>query len=464
MSARQTILVADDESSMRQNLKELLDEEGFALIEAADGKAAVEQTRLCKPDLVLLDINLPEMDGLAALRTIKSELPETVVIVFTAYGTSERAIEAMKAGAYDYLEKPFDLDEFLLIVRRSLHYRALLGEVRHLRNQISRQNQSAVSASIVGTSGKMQEIFKHIGRIAPTDTTVLIQGESGTGKELVADALQRHSPRNDKPFIKVNCGALPETLLESEMFGHERGAFTGAVATHTGRFELADGGTLFLDEVNAMTPALQVKLLRVLQNKQFERVGGKQTLTADVRVIAATNKDLGREVMEGRFREDLFYRLNILHISIPPLRDHPEDIPFLVEHFLDKYAPGRMVFVSPEVFEKFQAYAWPGNVRELENVVQRALVMAQGDLITVDTLPLPLRSPRTPPAEPLLQENGFALKKVVSQVERDLIVRALEQTGGNKSRAAQLLQIHRRQLFAKLKQLKIGGRGGKKGE
>ncbi len=455
MNTHRTILVADDEVAMRQNLVELLEEEGFILLEAGDGVTAVTLTASRRPDLVLLDINLPEMDGLSALQEIKKQNPDTVVIVFTAYGTSERAIEAMKAGAYDYLEKPFDLDEFLLIVRRSLHYRELLGEVQHLRSQVSRQDQTAVHTSIVGTSSKMQEIFKQIGRIAPADTTVLVQGESGTGKELIADALQRHSPRKAGPFIKVNCGALPETLLESEMFGHERGAFTGAVALRPGRFELAHGGTLFLDEVNTMTPALQIKLLRALQNKQFERVGGKQTLTVDVRVIAATNKDLESEVKEGRFREDLYYRLNILHITIPPLREHPEDIPVLVDHFLNKYAQGRMVLVSPDVLQRLQAYSWPGNVRELENVIQRAIVMTQGEIITLDTLPLPFKTEHDALPVAVIDEKELHLKKVVAGVEKDLIMRALEQTGGNKTRAAALLHIHRRQLFAKLKQLKI---------
>ncbi len=455
MNSSRTILVADDEQSMRQNLVELLQEEGFRLLEAADGKAAVTLTLSHRPDLVLLDINLPEMDGLAALEAIKKEIPDTVVIVFTAYGTSERAIEAMKAGAYDYLEKPFDLDEFLLIVRRSLQYRELLGELHHLRAQVTRHDQNAVNASIIGTSGKMQEIFKQIGRIAPTDTTVLIQGESGTGKEMIADALQRHSPRKDKPFIKVNCGALPETLLESEIFGHERGAFTGAVALRPGRFELADGGTLFLDEVNAMPPSLQVKLLRVLQNQQFERVGGKETLHVNVRVIAATNKDLRQEVNEGRFREDLYYRLHILHIAIPPLREHPEDIPVLVDHFIGKYARGSSMLVSPDVLKKLESYEWPGNVRELENVIQRAIVMAQGEIITPETLPAPLRSGRTAATHEEAAGSNLGLKKAVAGLERELILRALHETGGNKTRAADLLHINRRQLFAKLKQLKI---------
>ncbi len=450
-----TILIADDEPSMRKSLLELLREEGYTMLEAADGETAVALTRNHRPAVVLMDINLPGLDGLAALREIKRSIPDTVVIVFTAYGTSERAIEAMKAGAYDYLEKPFELDEFLLIIRRSLQYHDLLGEVRQLRSQVTQKNQEAPDKSIIGSSGQMQEIFKLIGRVAPTDTTVLIQGESGTGKELIADALQRHSLRQDRPFIKVNCGALPETLLESEMFGHERGAFTGAVGQRQGRFELADGGTLFLDEVNAMTPSLQVKLLRVLQQKTLERVGGKTTLVVDVRVIAATNKDLEGEVRAGRFREDLYYRLNILHINVPPLREHPEDIPVFVDHFLYKYAPGRMVVVSHEVMQKFREYSWPGNVRELENVVQRAIVMARGEVITLDSLPLTLRTGGDLLPRNILWQEGMPMKGIVEDVEKQLILRALQQTGGNRSRAAELLKIHRRQLFAKMKQYGI---------
>lgn len=455
MNVRRSILVADDEPAMRQNLIELLSDEGYSILEAADGQAAFALTVQHHPDIVLLDINLPQMDGLAALRSIKKELPDTVVIVFTAYGTSERAIEAMKAGAYDYLEKPFDIDEFLLIIRRSLQYRELLGEVRQLRSQVSASTGAAGIETIVGNSGKMQEIFKLIGRFAPTDTTVLIQGESGTGKELIADALQRHSLRRDTPFIKVNCGALPESLLESEIFGHEKGAFTGAVALRPGRFELAEGGTIFLDEVNTMPHSLQVKLLRVLQNRTYERVGGKETLTADVRVIAATNKNLEQEVKAGRFREDLFYRLNILHIGIPPLREHAEDIPVFVDHFLRKYAPARQVVVSPDVVSAFRAYSWPGNVRELENVLQRALVMAQGDIITLDHLPLVLRAEGDLLPRSALKQDGTPMKKIVADVEKELILRALEQSGGNQSEAARMLHINRRQLFEKIKRLHI---------
>jgi DNA-binding NtrC family response regulator len=308
----------------------------------------------------------------------------------------------------------------------------------------------------------MQEIFKLIGRAAPTDTTVLIQGESGTGKELIADALQRHSLRRDKSFIKINCGALPETLLESEIFGHEKGSFTGAVTQRAGRFELADGGTIFLDEVNTMPPSLQVKLLRVLQQKTFERVGGKETLTVDVRVIAATNKDLEKEVLAGRFREDLFYRLNILHLRVPPLREHFEDIPVLVEHFLRKHAPQRSVVVSPEVYQRFRNYSWPGNIREMENVIQRALVMAQGDVITQEHLPLTLKAEGELASSITSWQPDIPLHQVIAELETQLITRALSEAGWNRTKAAELLGIHRRLLFSKMKQHRISHTAPKK--
>jgi two-component system response regulator AtoC len=450
---RKTILIVDDEASMRKNVTELLADEGFAFLEASDGADAVEAVRRSRPDVVLMDINLPKLDGLSALREIRRLAPEVVVIVFTAFGTSERAIEAMKAGAYDYIEKPFDLDEFLLIVRRAIQYRDLLGEVTHLRTQIARTTHSPrPDYEIVGTSQKMQELFKLIGRVAPTDAAVLIQGESGTGKELIADAIQRHSLRSDQPFVKVNCGALPENLLESEMFGHEKGSFTGAVAQRPGRFELANGGTMFLDEVNNMPPSLQMKLLRILQQKTFERVGGKETLSVDVRVIAATNKDLEREMKEGRFREDLYYRLNVIHINVPPLREHPEDIPVLVHHFLKKYSNGPDVVSSPGVLQKLQEYSWPGNTRELENVIQRAIVLSQGDVITLDHLPLTMRAEGELIPRGLLWQNGVPMKEIIADVEKQLILKALREANWNRTKAAALLHIHRRLLFSKMQE------------
>jgi two-component system, NtrC family, response regulator AtoC len=455
MAQKRTILIVDDEPSMRKNIADLLSEEGFAFAEAGDGLEAIEQLNRHHPDLVLLDINLPKMDGFETLKEIRRLAPEAVVLMFTAHGTSERAIEAMKAGAYDYIEKPFDLDEFLLLIRRALQYQDLLGEVAHLRSQVSRTSRPDTDGRLIGTSSRMQELFKLIGRVAPTDTTVLIQGESGTGKELIADAIQRHSNRRDKPFVKVNCGALPENLLESEIFGHEKGSFTGAVSQHPGRFEIADGGTLFLDEINNMPPSLQMKLLRVLQQKTFERVGGTQTLTVDVRVIAGTNRDIEKEVREGRFREDLFYRLNVIHINVPPLREHAEDIPSLVEHFLRKYGNGNEVVVPPDVLALLQRYSWPGNVRELENVIQRALVLTRGGIITGDHLPLTIRAESGMGGDSVHWQDGSSLRKVMADFERQIILNALRQTNWNRTKTAQLLQIDRRQLFSKIKEYNL---------
>jgi two-component system response regulator AtoC len=450
MKERKTILVVDDEASMRTNVVELLSREGYSVYEAVDGAEALKAVKSHPLNLVLLDINLPKIDGITALKEIKKDFADLPVIVFTAYGTSERAIEAMKAGAYDYLDKPFELDEFLLVVRRALTFGDLLGEVKQLRSTVSINTQLSATSQLVGISQKSQEIFKLIGRAAPSEATVLIQGESGTGKELIADAIQRHSLRKEKPFIKVDCGGLTETLLESELFGHEKGAFTGAVSQRKGRFELADGGTILLDEVNNMTPALQMKLLRVLQQKTFERVGGKDTHTVDVRIIAATNRNLEDEMKAGRFRQDLFYRLNVIHIVIPPLRDRPEDIPVLVDHYLKRIKPTQKIVVPEESLKKLMTYSWPGNVRELENVIQRALVMTQGSLITIDHLPF-----SSPPAlgnnsgNTLLQE-GFNLKSYLTTTEKNLIVEALEKTNWNRTLTAKLLNINRRLLFSKM--------------
>jgi len=454
-----TILIADDEPSMRKSLLELLREEGYTMLEASDGETAVALTRNHRPAVVLMDINLPGLDGLAALREIKRSVPDTVVIVFTAYGTSERAIEAMKAGAYDYLEKPFELDEFLLIIRRSLQYHDLLGEVRQLRSQVTQKHQETPDKSIIGSSGQMQEIFKLIGRVAPTDTTVLIQGESGTGKELIADALQRHSLRTDRPFIKVNCGALPETLLESEIFGHEKGAFTGAVAQRKGRFEQADGGSIFLDEIGDLSPALQVKLLRVLQERQFERVGGNKTISANVRVMAATHRDLERALREGTFRDDLYYRLNVVTIQIPPLRERREDIPPLLDHFLRKFAEKNrreVTGLTAAARDALLKYDYPGNVRELENIVERAVLLCRGRVIDLEDLPTTVRPGQRSAAEPLPKD----LPGVLGEIERQAIQSALDRSGGVQTQAASELGISERVLRYKMKKYGLEGRSG----
>ncbi|MFH0990684.1 MAG: sigma-54 dependent transcriptional regulator [bacterium] len=450
-----TILIADDDPIMRKNLFDVLTEEGFEVLLAVNGPDALATVQNQHPPVLLLDINLPVLDGFSVLQEVKKQVPETSVIVFTAYGTSERAIRAMKIGAFDYLEKPFDLDELLLIIRRAITHNDLLNEVRDLRARVSGQKAKIEQDLIVGTSPAMQEIYKTIGKVSQTDTPVLIEGESGTGKELIADAIQRHSLRRDRPFIKINCGALPETLLESEIFGHEKGSFTGAIAQRQGRFELANGGTLFLDEINNMPLTLQMKLLRVLQQKTFERVGGKETLTVDVRILAASNKDLNREIKSGRFRDDLLYRLNVIHLKVPSLRDRLSDLPYLIDHFLQKHGEGKILAVSLPVIEKFQAYGWPGNIRELENVIQHAIVFSNSGIITLEHLPMSIRAGKDILPKELLTQEEIPFKKTIEDVEKRLILRALEQADWNRTKAAEILDIHRRLLFSKMKQYKI---------
>lgn len=455
MKINKSILIVDDEVSMRKNISDLLIGEGLIIIEAIDGLEAIEKARLTNPNLIILDINLPKVDGITVLNEFKKIIPDVPVIILTAYGTSERAIEAMKAGAFDYLEKPFDLEEFLLIVRRSLSYSDLIAEVRQLRSQVSAEKVPLIDTQLIGRSAKMQEIFKIIGRVAPTNATVLIQGESGTGKELVADAIQRHSLRKEKPFIKINCGALPESILESEIFGHEKGAFTGAIVQRQGRFELANNGTIFLDEIDNMPNALQVKLLRVLQDGSFERVGGKETLIVDVRIIAATNKDIEQEVHAKRFREDLFYRLNVVRIKIPSLRERPEDIPVLVDYFLRKHNPNNAVIFPPESLMKLQFYSWPGNVRELENIIQSSLVLSKGKILTIDNIPMMIKSDEDGILYESMLSKRLPLKQIIADIEKGFIIKALKQANWNRTQAAKILHIHRRLLYSKMKEYKI---------
>jgi two-component system, NtrC family, response regulator AtoC len=449
------VLIVDDEASMRKNISDLLIRENISSVEASDGNEILDVISTHTPDLILLDINLPKIEGLTILKEIKKSHYNIPVIIFTAYGTSEKAIEAMKTGAFDYLEKPFDLDEFLLTIKRALHYSELLKEVSQLRSLMNKERIYPEEDQLIGRSSKMQEIFKIIGKVAPTDASVLIQGDSGTGKELVADAIQRHSLRRDKPFIRVNCGALTETLLESEIFGHEKGSFTGAIGQRQGRFEIANGGTIFLDEINNMPTSLQIKLLRVLQHHTFERVGGKETLTVDVRLIAATNKDIEQEVKAGRFREDLFYRLNVVRINIPPLRERLEDIPLLVEHFLNKHSNKENTMLSPGSLQKLQSYNWPGNVRELENILQSALVLSRGGFISVDHLPITSPTETNISQKEQIDDKNYSLKDVLSTTEKNIILKALKATNWNRTKTAKLLKVHRRFLYSKMKQYKI---------
>lgn len=453
------ILVADDDRTIRRNLVRLLQSEGYHALEAADGGEALAAIHAHNPDAVLLDLKMPGRDGLEVLAALGSALADLPVIVVTAFGGSAAAIEAMRRGAYDYLSKPFDLDEVLLTLKRALRQRALAFEVKALRARTEEEAgdpaeaPAAAESELIGRSAAMRAVFKAIGLAAATDAAVLIVGESGTGKELVAAALHRHSARADGPFIRVNCGALPEGLIESELFGHERGAFTGADRQKAGRFERAEGGTLFLDEVGELPLSAQAKILRALQAREFERVGGTETLRTNARVIAATHRDLLREVAAGRFREDLYYRLNVARIVIPPLRDRPEDIPALAEYILRRIEQREgwgELSVSTEALAAIQAQPWPGNVRQLENALARAAIASRGRPI------LPEHLDADEALDPLISESGdpsqpLPLRALLAEVERRAIQRALLACGGNRTKTAEHLGISRRQLFDKIR-------------
>lgn len=455
------ILVADDDRTVRRNLVKWLESQGFAAIEAVDGETALERIAVDAPDAVLLDLKMPGRDGLDVLAELGPLLGELPVIVVTAYGGSAPAIEAMRRGAYDYLSKPFDLDEVILTLQRALRQRELAEEVRLLRKPgtIDDPDEEARDAApkLVGRSAAMRAIFKAIGRAAATDEPVLITGESGTGKELVATALHEHSRRASGPFVRVNCAALPENLIESELFGHERGAFTGADRLRVGRFELAASGTIFLDEVGELPLSAQAKLLRVLQNSEFERVGGTGSLRADARVVAATHRDLAGDVAVGRFREDLYYRINVVRIAIPALRERPEDITPLVDAILrrleDKYGWDALT-LAPDARAAVEAREWPGNVRQLENALARAAIAARGRAILVEHLDDEDES-RDPPAALENASESLPLRALLAEVERRAIRRALVACGGNKTRAAERLGISRRQLFDKVREYDI---------
>jgi len=445
------ILLVDDEENARSALNSLLTDEGYEIQEAKDGEEALRLLDQFAPAVVLADLRMPRMDGLTLLRKAKEQGSDAVFLIMTAFADVESAVAAMKAGAENYLTKPVSFDALLVFVKKAMEKRRLERDAATLRERV--QERFRLSG-MIGESPELQAIFELVKKAAPTKATVLILGESGTGKELIAQALHEESPRRDKAFIKVSCAALSETLLESELFGHERGSFTGAVGRREGRFELADGGTLFLDEIGEIPPSTQVKLLRALQQREFERVGGTETLKVDVRVVAATNRDLIEEVKGGRFREELFYRLNVVTITLPPLRKRKGDIPALVSHFIDKYAKsyGKEVrALGPGTLTALLAHDWPGNVRELENAIERAVVLCRDGQLTLDDLPSPLRAGRARTPASSYVGGGTTLR----EMERDAILRTLALTGGSTVRAAKILGISARKVQYRLKEYRM---------
>ena len=447
---KKRILVVEDEEKLRRVIELQLATSGFDVDKAA---AAEEGLKLVdRADLVLTDLRLPNMDGLQLLGLIRRQNAHVPVVLMTAYGSIETAVEAMKAGATDFLLKPFSLDHLMQVVGKALEMRALRDENRKLKEELGRRYEYD---NIIGRSPAMQEIFATIERVAPTRATVLLAGESGVGKDLIARAIHFHSPRRDRPLVKINCSAIPENLMESELFGYEKGAFTGATNAKPGKFEQADTGTVFLDEIGDVPPAIQVKLLRILQEREFERLGSNLTRHIDVRVIAATNQDLRAALEQGTFREDLYYRLNVVPLNIPPLRERKQDIAFLANHFLRKLAPdsGQSVeAISDAAMEKLLAYHWPGNVRELENVIERALILCRGNQLDPEDIKLEMASPARASADGN-QQHFLPEGMTLDQYEQDLIREALRRADGNKSQAARLLGLTRNALRYRLTQM-----------
>ncbi len=452
---RGRILVIDDEENMRHMLAVLLDKEGYQVETAANGEGGLELAQANSYDIILCDLKMPVMDGMTFLGKFQETQLESTVIVMSAYGTLDTAIEAMKTGAYDYVSKPFKPDEILLALKKAEERERLRKENRLLQ-QSMRQRYSF--AQMIGRSSAMQDIFSTIEKVAEYKTTVLITGESGTGKELIARAIHCNSSRADKPLVTVNCAAIPETLLESELFGHKKGAFTDAIRDKTGFFQEAHGGSIFLDEIGELPRQLQVKLLRVLQEEEVKRLGDTQSIKIDIRVMAATTKDLAREVETGGFRDDLYYRINVLHIALPPLRQRFEDIPLLIRHFIDKTGKRLGLEIdglSPAAGRVLQLYSWPGNVRELENVIERAIVMTNGRTIELEDLPPYLQEAQN--SEILAADANLSIKKASRRLERSLISRALEKTGGNRTQAAKILEISHPALLYKMKAFGLAG-------
>ncbi len=456
--AAERILVVDDEQANRQFLQELLTLKGYEVMTAGDGLAGRALLEEMPFHVVLSDLKMPKMSGVELVRQLKEISPSTVGIIFTGHATIENAVDAMKAGAYDYITKPFHADEILVVLERALEYQRLNRENMSLRRQLKAKYKFE---NIISDHEKMLAIFEIVEKVADSDSTVLVYGESGTGKELIARALHYNSHRQDKPLIPINCGAIPEELLESELFGYEKGAFTGAASSRIGRFELAHTGTIFLDEIGEMSPSLQVKLLRVLQEREFERVGGTRTIKVDVRIIAATNKDLEVMVEKNEFREDLFYRLNVIPIELPALRERRSDIPLLVQHFMEHFNAQKhrdIEGVLPEALERLTAYHWPGNVRELENVIERITILKGSGVIALEDLPEKImRSFKSGGMVPNIDvpDEGLDFDAVVQTFEKHLLTRALDKTHGVKAKAAVLLHMNRTTLVEKVKKLRL---------
>jgi nitrogen regulation protein NR(I) len=473
------VLVIEDDETVRDVLRSFLGGKGFEVILTVNGEAGLDQLRTEKFDLILTDLVMPGITGMDVLKEVFTRHISVPVVVMTAFGTVQTAVEAMRIGAFDYLTKPFNLDELMIVIEKALAVSKLQKENVMLKMQLKKKYNFK---GLIGDSPSMQVVYELIEKIADTDSTVLITGESGTGKELIAKTIHyNNSSRAGGPFVPLNCAAIPKDLLESELFGHERGAFTGAINTRVGRFELAQGGTLFLDEVGELDPSLQVKLLRVLQEREFERVGGVKTIKVDVRILAATNKDLEKETKEGKFREDLFYRLNVIPLHLPPLRERVEDIELLIVHFIQEFLrkrKGEPFTFSPEAMDCMLKYQWPGNVRELENLIERLSILVSGNIVNVFDLPDKFRSVTerehreatpyasaqtvlttssliTRPGGIEFNENGINLNEIVSTLERNLIMKALERTHGVRSKAAQLLGLNRTTLLEKLKKMGI---------
>ncbi|RKY26324.1 MAG: hypothetical protein DRP79_05080 [Planctomycetota bacterium] len=460
------ILIVDDEMPSRYGLRKALERVGYVICEAEDGRAGIDAVRRESPDVVLLDINMPVMDGMEALEVMSKLDHPPLVIMLTAHGSERIAVEAMKMGAYDYLSKPFEVDELRLIIGNALEKIYLRRENLLLQQRLA--DMSGFGA-FIGESAPMKRVFQMIERIAPTDVAVLIQGESGTGKELAAREIHRRSLRKDRSFVCVNSAALPENLIESELFGHEKGAFTGAVAARDGKFLAADGGTIFFDEIGDMSPNTQAKILRVLEEKRFQKLGGNRTLSVNVRVISASNKDLAAEIAKGAFREDLYYRLKVVDVTLPPLRERPRDIPLLTQHFVKLFAerhrraaPG----LSPGAMRTLVSYRWPGNVRQLENLLEKIVLLCDNDTIEEADIRRELDAPGAADAARPAPPRGATYRQIkkaaIENFERDLIIRELREHGGNITRTARALGMHRQSLQQKIKELGLSA--GKEGD